>query len=103
MRCAHIVGKGFEKTLRDFQIQTASPTFTFVIIGDFEKEEQVERRSTKKEKQAKQLVEVKQLANFSLVLVEGGFFDIEVGSLDIPVVVTTKSRSKYMMRCKGKE
>jgi len=44
------VGKGFEKTLKDFQIQTASPTFTFVIISDFEKEEQVERRSAKKEK-----------------------------------------------------
>jgi hypothetical protein len=31
------------------------------------------------------------------------FFDIEVDSLDIPIVVPTKAWSKYMMRHKGKE
>jgi hypothetical protein len=35
--------------------------------------------------------------------VEGGFFDVEFDSLDIPVDVPTKVWSKCMMRCKGKE
>jgi hypothetical protein len=36
-------------------------------------------------------------------MVEGGFFDVKVDSLNILVAIPTKSQSKYMMRCKGKE
>jgi hypothetical protein len=28
---------------------------------------------------------------------------MEVGSADIPIIIPTKSQSRYMMRCKGKE
>jgi hypothetical protein len=38
-----------------------------------------------------------------LALVEGGFFDVELDSLDIPIVIPTKAQSKFMMRCKGEE
>jgi hypothetical protein len=41
------------------------------------------------------------LVNFSSELVEGGFFDVELESLDI-LVVLAKVQSKCMMRCKGK-
>jgi hypothetical protein len=36
-------------------------------------------------------------------LVEGGFFDVKSRSLDILVIVPTKSWSKYMMRRKAEE
>jgi hypothetical protein len=45
----------------------------FIIISDFE-EEQIEDIVRKKEKQAQELVEVEQLATFSLETVERGFF-----------------------------
>jgi hypothetical protein len=38
-----------------------------------------------------QLVEVEQLANFSLVPIEGGFFDIKANSPNIHVIVPTKA------------
>ncbi len=97
------MGKGLEETLKDLQRQIASPTPAFVVISDSKEEEHVERKATEKEKQAKRLVEIEQLIEFSSKLVEGGFFDRKVGSLDIPIIVPTKSRSKCMMRCKGKE
>jgi hypothetical protein len=43
------------------------------------------------------------LATFSSKLIEGGFFDVKVGSPNILVVKPTKSCSKYMMRHQGKE
>lgn len=69
----------------------------FVIISDFEEEKHVKKITTEVEK------EVEQPTNFSLVLVEGGFFDIKINFPNIHVVVPTKARSKYMMRPKGKE
>lgn len=41
---------GLEKTLKDFWKQIAPPALAFVIICDYEEEEQVESRTTKKEK-----------------------------------------------------
>jgi hypothetical protein len=41
---------GLEETLREFWKQIAPPTLAFVVINDFEEEEQVESRITKKEK-----------------------------------------------------
>jgi hypothetical protein len=35
--------------------------------------------------------------------IKGGFFDIELDSLDIFVDVPTKAWSKFMMKHKGKE
>jgi hypothetical protein len=43
------------------------------------------------------------LALFSSISIEGRFLDVKVDSFDILVDVLTKSRSKYMMRHKGKE
>jgi hypothetical protein len=43
------------------------------------------------------------LIDFSLIPVEGGFFDVEVDFPDILVDVLTKVQSKYMMRRKGME
>jgi hypothetical protein len=36
-------------------------------------------------------IEVEQPTNFSLVLVEGGFFDVEIDSPNKPVVIPTKA------------
>ncbi len=63
----------------------------------------MERRAIEEEEEVEQPIEIKQLTDFSLVLVEGGFFDVEVDSFNIPIDVPTKARSKYMMRHKGKE
>jgi hypothetical protein len=87
------MGEGFKETLWGFWKQFSPPTPTFVIISDYEEEEQGRKRSWT-------TCEVEQLADFSLALVKGGFFDIEVHSPDIPIVVPTKAWSKYMMRCK---
>jgi hypothetical protein len=43
------------------------------------------------------------LVTFSSELVERRFFEVEVGSFDIHVIIPTKFRTKYMMRCQGKE
>ncbi len=88
------MGKGLKETLRDLQRQTTSPTPTFVVINNSKEEEHVERKTIEKEKQVKQLVEIEQPTKFSSKLVEGGFFDIEVGSPNIPIIVPTKSQSK---------
>jgi hypothetical protein len=96
------MGKGLEEILRDLQRQIAPPTLAFFIISDFEEEGQVERRAPKKKEKIKQPIEIKQLVEFSSKTIKRGFFDVEVDSLYI-LVVPTKSRSKYMMRCKGKE
>ncbi len=58
---------------------------------------------TKVEKEAEQPVEIEQLADFSLTLVKGRFFNVEANSSNIHVVVPTKMRFKFIMRCKGKE
>jgi hypothetical protein len=42
------MGKRLEETLKDLQRQTTPLTLAFVIINDFEEDEQVERRATKK-------------------------------------------------------
>jgi hypothetical protein len=60
-------------------------------------------KTTEVKQEAKQFSEVKQLVDFSLRPVEGGFFDVEVDSLHTHVVVPTKVQSKYMMKHKGKE
>ncbi len=39
---------GLQETLRDLRKQVAPPTFTFVIINDFEEEEHVDNKATKK-------------------------------------------------------
>ncbi len=63
----------------------------------------MERRAIEEEEGVDRHIEIKQLIDFSLVLVEGGFFDVEVDFLNIFIVVPTKAWSKYMMRHKGKE
>jgi hypothetical protein len=60
-------------------------------------------KTTEVKQKPKQLSEVKQLMDFSLRPVEGGFFDVEVDSPNTHVVVRTKVQSKYMMKHKGKE
>ncbi len=52
------MGEGFKETLRGFQRQFSPPTPTFVIISDSEEEEQVEKKTTKVEEEAKQLVKL---------------------------------------------
>jgi hypothetical protein len=96
------VGEGFEETLQGFRRQFSPLAPTFVLINDYEKEEHVERRATYKEEKAKQLIEIKQPTYFSLIPIEGGFFNVEGDSLDILVTIPTKARSKHMMRCKRK-
>ncbi len=96
------MGERLEETLRDLERQTTSPILAFVIISESKEEKQVERRAIEKEKQVERLVEVEQPTKISSELVEGGLFDVEVNSHDIHVV-PTKSRSKCMMRHKGKE
>ncbi len=63
----------------------------------------MERKTTKVKQEAKQPIEVEQLADFSLAPVEGGFFNVQVDSPNTHVVVPTKAQSKYMMKHKGKE
>jgi hypothetical protein len=43
------------------------------------------------------------LTYFSSIPVEGGFFYVKAGTLDILVAIPTKAQSKYIMRHKGKE
>jgi hypothetical protein len=43
------------------------------------------------------------LAEFLSTLIEGGFFEVEPDSPNIPIVVPTKAQSKFMMRHNGKE
>jgi hypothetical protein len=95
--------EGLEKTLQGFWRQLSLPAPSFVIISDCEEEKQVERKATEKEEKVKWLVEVEQLAYFSSIPIEGGFFNVEVDSPHIPIVVPPKVWSKYMMRRKGKE
>jgi hypothetical protein len=94
--------RGLE-TLRGLWRQFSPLAPTFVIINDYEEEKQVERKATKKEEKVEWHVEVEQLETFSLVSIEGGFFDIKVDSLDTPIAVPIKFWSKYMMKCKGKK
>jgi len=61
----------------------------------------VEKKAAKKG--TKQHVEVEQLINFSSKLVKEQYFDIDISSFDVPIVVPTTARSKCMMRCKHKE
>jgi hypothetical protein len=56
-----------------------------------------------KEEQVQQLVEVEQLTKFSSKLVEGGFFYVKGGSLDVPISIPTKFWFKYMMKHKGEK
>ncbi len=97
------MGKGLGKTLWGLWRQFSPLAFIFVVISDFEEEKQVERKTIEKEEKTKQLVEVEQSVDFSSIPVEGRLFDVEVNSPNILVAILTKSRSKYMMRCKGKE
>jgi hypothetical protein len=84
---------GLEKTLQGLRQHFSPLPPQVIIISDFEK---VENKTTN------QPIEVEQLANFSSKLVQGGFFEVELNSLDIHVVVPTKMWSKCMMKRKGK-
>ncbi len=99
LQCGAIMGEGIKETLRGFWKQFSPPTPTFVIISDYEEEEQVEKKNYKG-RRSWTTCEVEQLVDFSSALVKGGFFDIEFDSLDIPIIVPTKAWSKYMMRHK---
>ncbi len=88
--------EGFEKTLWSLRKHCSPPIPTFIIINDFEEEKQVEKKTIEVEE------EVEQLAIFLSTLVKGGFFDMEIDSLEI-LVVPTKVWSKFTMRCKRKE
>jgi hypothetical protein len=70
-------GRRTWRTLWGLQRQFSPLTPTSVVISDFEDEELFERKAVDKEKK------VEQLEDFSLVSVEGGFFDVEVDSSDI--------------------
>jgi hypothetical protein len=83
--------------LRNFWWHFSPPAPTIIVINDFKEEEQVERRV------ANQLVEVEQPIDFSSKLVQGGFFEVESNSFNIPISVPTKAWSKCMMRCNWKE
>jgi len=48
LKCATTMGERFEETLQDFQKQFSPLAPTFVIITDFEEDEQVERRAIEK-------------------------------------------------------
>jgi hypothetical protein len=96
------VGEGLEETLRGFRRQFSPLAPTFVLINDSEKEEHVERRATDKEEKAKQLIEIKQPTYFSLIPIEGGFFNVEGDSPNILVTIPTKAWSKHTMRRKRK-
>ncbi len=74
----------------------------FVIINDFEEEEHVKKKTIEVEKEVEQPIEIEQLANFSLILIEGEFFDIKFDYPNIHVI-PTKAWSKYMMRHKRKK
>ncbi len=90
-----------EETLKDLQRHTTSFIHAFIVISDYE-EEQLENKTTKKAEWSPQLVEIRQPVACSSKLV-GGFFKIEVGSHDIPVIIPTKYHSKYIMSCQGNE
>jgi hypothetical protein len=72
---------------------------TIIIINDYE--EEVEKKVAKME--VDQLVEVEQLIEFSSKLVQEGFFEVQLDSPNIHVVIPTKMWFKCMMKCKGKE
>jgi len=63
----------------------------------------VEKKTIEVEEKVEQPVEVEQSMDFSLAQIEKRFFDVEANFLDILVAIPTKARSKYMIRCKGKE
>jgi hypothetical protein len=52
------VGKGLQETLWGLWRQFSLPTFTFVVISDFEEDEQVEKKVVKKKEKTKQLVKI---------------------------------------------
>ncbi len=97
------MGRLLKTLTRDLQRQTAPLAPAFVIINDYEEKGWVEKKATKKEEQVQRPIEIEQCVKYSLGPVEGGFLDIKVGYHDVPVVVPTKSQSKYMMKHKGKE
>jgi hypothetical protein len=71
-------------------------------MSDFE-EESVENKTKEEAQWVQQPLEAKQLVTFSFKTVERGSFNVEVNSLNVLIVIPTKSCSKYMMRCRGKE
>ncbi len=78
------IQEGLEETWWGLQRQFSPPAPTFVVINDFEDEEQFEKKAAKKEENVEQHLKVEQLEDFSLVLI-GGFFDVEVDSSGILV------------------
>jgi hypothetical protein len=91
------VGKWLEETLRNLWQHFFPLAPSIIIISDFKDEEHVERRA------ANQHVEVEQSIDFSSKPIQGRFFEVESNSLDIPIVVPTKTWFKCMMRHNGKE
>ncbi len=61
----------------------------------------MERKTTKVKQEIEQASEVEQLANFSLRLVKGRFFDVETNSLNTHVILT-KAQSKIHDEAQGK-
>ncbi len=96
-----IVGEGFEKTLQDLQRHFSLLAPTFIIVTDYKEEKQIENKII--EAEVDQPIEVEQSTNFLWKPIEGKLFNVELDSLDIPIDVPTKVRSKCMMRHKGKE
>jgi hypothetical protein len=60
---------------------------TIIVINDFE-EEEIEVEDVDLE--VPQPTEVEQPTNFSLKPIQGGLFDVEPNSLDIPIILPTK-------------
>jgi hypothetical protein len=92
-----------EETLRSLQRHFSPFASIVIIINDYKEEEHIENKIIETKGEAKQLVEVEQLGDFSLEPIEGGFFDVEPNSPNIPITIPTKVRSKCMRRHEGKE
>ncbi len=93
------MGKGLKKTLWDLWQKNWPLAPTVIIINDYE--EEVEKRVAKVE--VDQPIEIEQSTSFSSKLVQEGFFEVQLDSPNIHVVIPTKAWFKCMMRRKGKE
>jgi hypothetical protein len=64
LQCAPTRGEGLEKTLQGLRRHFSPPSPIVIIISDAEEKEKVEKKISKAETEAKQLVEVEQLVDF---------------------------------------
>lgn len=97
------MGEKLEETLQSLQRHFSPLASIVIIINDYKEEEHIENKTIETKVEAKQLVEVEQLGDFSLEPIEGGFFDVELDSPNTPIIISTKVQSKCMRTHEGKE